>query len=65
MIKIVGGLSSSLGSTMDFASKAGDMFTKFKNSTMAATIATQAQTIAQGALNFVMNLNPITIVIWL
>lgn len=63
VIKIVGGLSSSLGSTMDFASKAGDMFTKFKNSTMAATIATQAQTIAQGALNFVMNLNPITIVI--
>lgn len=64
-LKILGGFSTGLGKTVKFAKDLGDNFIKLKNSTMVTTIATKAMTIAQGALNFVMGLNPIVLVIGL
>lgn len=63
VISTVGNLSNGLSKTMDFASKAGNMFNTLKNSTIATSIATKIMSAAQGALNFVMGLNPIFLVI--
>lgn len=63
VIKTIGGVSEGLSKTLDFVKKAGDGLLKFKDSTLATTIATKTMTIAQGALNFVMSLSPIVLVI--
>ena len=62
-LKILGGFSTGLSKTVKFAKDMGDNFVKLKNSTLVTTIATKAMAMAQGALNFVMSLNPITLVI--
>lgn len=63
VIKTIGGVSEGLGKTMEFASKAGEKFNKLKESTLVTSAATKLMAAAQGALNFVMSLNPITLVI--
>lgn len=62
-LKILGGFSSGLSKTVKFAKDLGDGFVKLKNSTLLTTMATKAMSVAQAALNFVMSLNPITLVI--
>ncbi len=68
--KAVGNLALNLGkATLEFAKsavQAGISATKFiahKVATMASTLATTAMSAAQAALNFVMSLNPITLII--
>lgn len=68
--KAVGNLALNLGkATLEFAKsavQAGISATKFiahKVATIASTLATTAMSAAQAALNFVMNLNPITLII--
>lgn len=68
--KAVGNLALNLGkATLEFAKsavQAGISATKFiahKVATIASTLATTALSAAQAALNFVMNLNPITLII--
>ncbi|MGG7142487.1 phage tail tape measure protein [Clostridium nigeriense] len=68
--KAVGNLALNLGkATLEFAKSAvqasisAAKFIAHKVATVASTIATNAMAIAQAALNFVMNLNPITLII--
>lgn len=68
--KAIGNLTLSLGkATIAFAKsaiQAGISATKFiahKVATIASTVATNAMALAQAALNFVMSLNPITLII--
>ena len=63
VISTIGKLSTGIGKTMDFANKAGQSFKKMKESQALVTLATKAQTLAQKALNFVMGLNPVTLII--
>lgn len=61
--KILGSVTTGLGNAVKFTKKLGDGFVKLKNSTIITTAATKLMAVAQGALNFVMSLNPITLVI--
>lgn len=63
VIGTIGKLSNGIGGTIDFANKGIKAFKKFKDSQALVTLSTKAQTLAQKALNFVMNLNPVTLII--
>ena len=56
MLSVIGRLSTGLGTAING-------FSALKNSTILANTATKLFTMAQTALNFVLNLNPITLVI--